>query len=90
MLILGSCVALKLWYIGCCVYKWSRVCRINGCYCDQECHNMSDCCSDIDDIGCHPPTSYSPIVLPTPTDTGKTKSEVLLLNVGNFMIIRDP
>ena len=90
MLILGSCVALNLRYFGCCVYGITKDCSINGCYCDQKCHDMSDCCSDIDDIGCHPPTSSSPIVLPTPTDTGKTKSEVLLLNVGNFMIIRDP
>ena len=50
----------------------SPPCNNNGCYCDQNCHKMNDCCSDIADIGCHPATS---IVSPTPTDIlGKSKS----------------
>ena len=76
MLILGSCVALNLNYSGCCVWSLSAPCRINGgCYCDDTCHTFNDCCSDITDIGCHPVTSSSPIVSPTPIDTlGKKKS----------------
>ena len=75
MLILGSCLALNLNYSGCC--SWSTLaCYNNGCYCDKNCHNLNDCCSDIADIGCHPASFYSPIVSPTPTYTpGKTKSE---------------
>ena len=46
----------------------SPPCSNNGCYCDQNCHNLNDCCSDIADIGCHPAFS-SPIVSSTPTDT---------------------
>ena len=73
MLIVGSCLALNLSYSGCCVFSQSPPCENKGCYCDQICHIANDCCSDIADIGCHPASSSSPIVLPTPTDTfGKT------------------
>ena len=35
---------------------------------------LNNCCSDIADIGCHPTSSFSPIVSLTPTYTlGKTK-----------------
>ena len=74
---MGSCVALNLKYSGCCVWSLSRCCSINGCNCDQDCHNWNDCCNDIADIGCYPTTFSSPIVFPTPTDIlSKTNSEV--------------
>ena len=64
----------------------SPPCIINGCYCDEVCHTQKDCCSDIDDIGCHPGTSSSSIVSPTPTDNliRQNQKLMLLLNVGNF------
>ena len=72
-------MALNLSYFGCCIMFHSPPCSNKGCYCDQNCHKLNDCCSDIADIGCHHPAySYSsyPIFLPTPTDTlGKNKSE---------------
>ena len=53
----------------------SPPCSNNGCFCDQLCHNIEDCCSDIADIDCHPVSLSSPT--PTPSNsTGKTKSEV--------------
>ena len=58
--ILGSCLALYLTYFGCCVWFISPTCSDNGCYCDQVCHILNDCCSDVTDIGCHPiPFSFS-------------------------------
>ena len=45
----------------------SSPCNDNGCYCDQNCHTTNDCCSDIADIGCHPASSSSHMVLLTPT-----------------------
>ena len=69
-------MGLNLGYTGCCVMLLSPPCSNNGCYCDKICHIYNDCCSDIADIGCHPASSYSSIVSPTPADTlGKTKSE---------------
>ena len=69
---IGSCLALNLNYSGCCVFSLSPTCFSNGCFCDQACHILGDCCYDIGDIGCFP---ASPI--PTPTNIpGKTKSEV--------------
>ena len=47
----------------------SPSCWNNGCYCDQNCHFYDNCCSDVADIGCHPASSSSPIVSPTPTKT---------------------
>ena len=74
MLILGSCVALNFNYSGCCIWGVSPPCSINGCFCDDSCHIQNDCCSDIDDIGCHP-VSHSPTDFTTPIDTiGKMKS----------------
>ena len=74
MLVLGSCLALNLSYSGCCHSLLSPTCSNNGCSCDQECHILNDCCSDIADIGCHPASSSSPRVSPTPSDTlGKKK-----------------
>ena len=68
-------MALNLSYSGCCV--WSPLsCSNNGCYCDIDCHELNDCCSDIADIGCHPASSSSSVASTTPTDIlGKTKSE---------------
>ena len=78
MLILGSCLALNLSYSGCCVMFVSPPCSNNGCYCDQNCFILNNCCNDIADIGCHPTSSSSPTVSHTPTDTlGKTKSEYI-------------
>ena len=74
MLILGSCLALNLSYSGCCIMFQSPPCSNYGCYCDQNCHNKNDCCSDIADIGCHPSVS-GPIVSTTTIETlSKTKS----------------
>ena len=68
MLILGSCLALNLNYSGCCLFEMTPPCGyFNECYCDVKCHELNDCCSDIADIGCHPPSSSSTIVSPTPT-----------------------
>ena len=54
----------------------SPPCSNHGCYCDQNCHNVNDCCHDIADICCHPAFSLSPIVSLTPTDTSrKAKSK---------------
>ena len=66
---IGSCLALNLNYSGCCVFSLSPPCSINECFCDQTCHYFGDCCYDIADIGCFPPS-------PTPIPPGKTKSEV--------------
>ena len=74
MLILGSCLALSLNNSGCCVWSLSQNCSNNGCYCDQICHFLNDCCNDITDINCHPVSLSFTTVSPTPTDTlGKTK-----------------
>ena len=68
---IGSCLSLNLNYFGCCVFSLSPPCSNNGCYCDKDCHDLDDCCSDIADIGCNPVNRSSPI--PTPTDKpGKT------------------
>ena len=73
MLVLRSCLALNLSYSGCCVMFLSPPCNNNGCYCDQICYNLNDCCSDVADIGCHPASST---VSPTSTDIiGKSKSK---------------
>ena len=53
MFIVGSCVALKQSYIGCCKWSLSSTCYHYGCYCDECCHKFNDCCSDIADIGCY-------------------------------------
>ena len=76
MLILGSCLALNLSYFGCCDFFVSPPCSNNECFCDQLCHILKDCCSDIADIGCHPVSSYSPVIISTPAAIlSKTKSE---------------
>ena len=73
---LGSCLALNLSYSGCCTMSMSPPCSNKDCYCDQNCYNANDCCSDIADIGCYPVSSASPIVSPTSTGAlGKTKLE---------------
>ena len=85
MLILGSCLALKLSYSGCCHFALSSSCSSNGCYCDQNCHEWNDCCSDIADIGCHRTSSSSPIVSPTPTNThGKRNQKNMQYNSQSF------
>ena len=69
MLILGSCLALNLNNSGCCVWSLSQNCSNNGCYCDQFCHFLNDCCNDITDINCLPVSLSFTTVPPTPTDT---------------------
>ena len=59
----------------------TQSCISLDCHCDQTCHSNNDCCSDIDDIGCYPVPSSSPIVTPTAI-LGKTKSEVHLMLKG--------
>ena len=77
MLILGSCLALNLNNSGCCVWSLSQNCSNNGCYCDQNCHILNNCCSDIADIDCYPASPSSLIFLPTTTDTlGKTNQKL--------------
>ena len=73
-------MALNLNYSGCCVPSLSQTCWNYGCYCDQICHTVGDCCSDVADIGCHPPT------------IGKTKAPVIqnsyyLFTVKSIVII---
>ena len=53
MFVLGSCLALKQSYNGCCKWSLSSTCYHNGCYCDECCHKFNDCCDDIADIGCY-------------------------------------
>ena len=90
MLVLGSCLALNLNYSGCCDFSLSPPCINNGCHCDQNCHHLNDCCSDIADIGCHPASYSSPIVSPTPTDTVGKKNQKLVHCIShNFYIICD-
>ena len=50
----ASC--LNQGYSECCV---DGTCRsVDGtCYCDQICHLLGDCCDDIADINCSPPSS---------------------------------
>ena len=62
---IGSCIALNLNYSGCCVFFLSPPCSINGCYCDKDCHNLEDCCSDIAEISCRPVNRSSPTRTPT-------------------------
>ena len=71
MLIIGSCKALNLRYSGCCDWRVSPSCRNNECFCDNECHTLNDCCSDIDDIRCHSSQDNT---------LGKTKSDDLVLH----------
>ena len=88
MLILDSCLALNLSNSGCCVWSLSQNCRNNGCYCDQICHFFNDCCNDVTNIGCHPHSSISPMVSPTPTDTlGKTKQELMQQFLKNLFFL---
>ena len=46
-----------------------QICSNNGCYCHQNCHTLNNRSSDISDIYCHPASSFSPTVSPTPTFT---------------------
>ena len=80
---IGSCLALNLNYSGCCVWRLSSTCFSIGCFCDQGCHSLGDCCYDIGDIGCFP-ASPTPIIL---TNTpGKTKSEVHAIKIMSSFI----
>ena len=65
---LGSCLALNLSYSGCCVWSPLSPCKSNECYCDQDCHDVGDCCSDIAELGCHPASYYSVVVSLTSTN----------------------
>ena len=86
MFILGSCKWLNLKESGCCVTTQLQSCIDEDCHCVQHCHSNNDCCSDIDDIGCHPATFSFPIVLPTPTDTlGKIKSDDLTIHQSQLL-----
>ena len=74
--IVGSCLALNLTYSGCCVIS---PCSNNGCYCDQACHSIGDCCSDVGSIGCYPvsytsTTSSSSSSIPTSSPTLSTST----------------
>ena len=83
MLIISSCLALNLSYLGCCTLSLSHHCGNNGCFCHQNCHISNNCCDDKADIGCYPPSSSSLTVSPTPINKfGKTISEAL-----HFIII---
>ena len=45
----GSCAALGI--DGCCMEGNCR--GVGGfCYCDQICHDLRDCCDDIEEIQC--------------------------------------
>ena len=35
---------------GCC----AQGCNVGSCYCDSHCHEIGDCCSDIEALGCNP------------------------------------
>ena len=35
---------------GCCV----QGCNVGSCYCDSDCYEIGDCCSDIEALGCNP------------------------------------
>ena len=35
---------------GCCVQD----CNVGSCYCDSDCYEAGDCCSDIQALGCNP------------------------------------
>ena len=38
---------------GCCDETGAPCSSIDGsCYCDKFCHGISDCCGDIEEIGC--------------------------------------
>ena len=45
----GPCAALGL--DGCCM-EFSCLGVGGGCYCDQVCHELGDCCDDIEEIQC--------------------------------------
>ena len=75
MFILGSCKALNLKELGCCVQARIQSCISIDCYCDEACHSNNDCCSDIADISCYPVSSSFSSVTSNSNDTlGKTKS----------------
>ena len=76
---IGSCLALNLNYSGCCDPFLSPLCSNNGCYCDQVCHIVGDCCSDVGDIGCYP------------ISIGKTNEKVMsnvIINSLNIFILK--
>ena len=70
---IGSCLALNLNYSGCCEWSLSPPCSINGCYCDKDCHNVGNCCSDVADIRCYHVNLTSPMPITTKT-FGKKKN----------------
>ena len=75
--IIGSCVA-QGFINGCCTTSCAVSNGSSTCYCDQACHNLGDCCSDIEEAGCFSSSitssnsiasstmTSSPITLPTP------------------------
>ena len=46
----GSCAALGL--DGCCMEDNCLGVGGEDCYCDQVCHDLGDCCDDIEEIQC--------------------------------------
>ena len=46
----GSCAALGL--DGCCMEGNCLGVGGEDCYCDQVCHDLGDCCDDIEEIQC--------------------------------------
>ena len=43
----GSCTAN---YNDCCTYSRLRTCQVGDCYCDSNCYQLNDCCSDLPQI----------------------------------------
>ena len=73
------CVDLGL--SGCCNDTTSCAVRDDRCFCDQGCHSSdrNDCCPDIEEIGCFPPS--------TAIDTIHTRSIIhTYINLNNFII----
>ena len=65
---------------GCCDFFTMPPCSNIDCFCDQDCHVMNDCCSDIADIGCHPASSTSTDSPNSTITHGKTKCSHSFLN----------
>ena len=47
----GSCV--EKGFQGCCTFNCQVYSPTGICYCDEICHSVGDCCSDILDIDCY-------------------------------------
>ena len=79
----GSCVSLNL--NGCCT---RAPCSNLGCFCDQGCFAMNDCCGDINDIGCFPPgagTSTTTIEASSSEFIDMSSSEFIEMSSSEFI-----